>query len=265
MEKFEAGVPLQARALTKSFGAREVLRGVDLAVESGEFLAIVGKSGCGKSTLLRLFAGLETPTSGSVTLANEEPRPGSPLVRMMFQDARLLPWRRVLANVGLGLPGERRQEAAAALTEVGLADRGSDWPAVLSGGQRQRVALARALASRPRALLLDEPLGALDALTRLEMQGLIERVWAEHGFTAVLVTHDVEEAVALADRIIVLAVGQIALDLRVDLPRPRDHTSRRFTECKARVLDEVRGIRHAPPALIPTLSSGQPAPLVRTA
>ena len=163
---------------------------------------------------------------------------------MMFQDARLLPWRRVLDNVALGLPAERRAEAEAALDEVGLAERGGDWPSILSGGQRQRVALARALASRPRVLLLDEPLGALDALTRLEMQGLIERVWQEHGFTAVLVTHDVEEAVALADRIIVLSAGQVALDLRVDLPRPRDHAARRFTELKATVLDEVLGTRH---------------------
>jgi sulfonate transport system ATP-binding protein len=138
----------------------------------------------------------------------------------------------------------RKADAGSALAEVGLAERGSDWPSILSGGQRQRVALARALASRPRALLLDEPLGALDALTRLEMQGLIERVWQEHGFTAVLVTHDVEEAVALADRIIVLSSGQVALDLRVDLPRPRDHAARRFTELKATVLDEVLGTRH---------------------
>ncbi len=188
---------------------------------------------------------------------------------MMFQDARLLPWRRVLENVSLGLPAERKAEALAALDEVGLAERGSDWPSILSGGQRQRVALARALASRPRALLLDEPLGALDALTRLEMQALIERVWQEHGFTAVLVTHDVEEAVALADRIIVLAAGQVALDVRVDLPRPRDHATRRFTELKATVLDAVLGTRHERAGRMHALS---PAPaaladdrLVRTA
>ena len=166
---------------------------------------------------------------------------------MMFQDARLLPWKRVL---GQRLPRphpERRADAVAALEEVGLGERGGDWPSILSGGQRQRVALARALASRPQVLLLDEPLGALDALTRLDMQGLIERVWREHGFTAVLVTHDVEEAVALADRIIVLSDGLVALDDRVDLPRPRDHATPRFTEIKKAVLDEVLGVRNEPP------------------
>jgi sulfonate transport system ATP-binding protein len=239
-----SGVTIETTALHKAFTTRQVLLGVDVTIAPSEFVAIVGQSGCGKSTLLRLMAGLDTPNTGMVHLAGEPPRPGSPLVRMMFQDARLLPWRRVLANVALGLPTERKAEALAALDEVGLAERGGDWPSILSGGQRQRVALARALASRPRALLLDEPLGALDALTRLEMQALIERVWQEHGFTAVLVTHDVEEAVALADRIIVLASGQVALDVRVDLPRPRDHAARRFTELKATVLDAVLGTRH---------------------
>lgn len=248
------GVPVAVSALHKTFGHREVLQGIDLAIAPGEFLAIVGQSGCGKSTLLRLMAGLETPTAGEIALDGGAPRRGSPLVRLMFQDARLLPWRRVLDNVTLGLPEQRRGEAIAALTEVGLAERGRDWPSILSGGQRQRVALARALASRPRALLLDEPLGALDALTRLEMQGLIERVWQEHDFTAVLVTHDVEEAVALADRIIVLATGQIALDLPVDLPRPRDRTAPLFNELKAIALAAVLGERHTAPARVHALS-----------
>ena len=149
-----------------------------------------------------------------------------------------------LDNVALGLPdGAARRGARRRWRRSGWPNAARDWPSILSGGQRQRVALARALASRPRVLLLDEPLGALDALTRLEMQGLIERVWREHGFTAVLVTHDVEEAVALADRIIVLSAGQVALDLRVDLPRPRDHADRRFNELKATTLDEVLGRR----------------------
>jgi sulfonate transport system ATP-binding protein len=264
-----SGVTIEATALHKAFTTRQVLLGVDVTIAPGEFVAIVGQSGCGKSTLLRLMAGLDSPNSGVVSLAGKPPRPGSPLVRMMFQDARLLPWRRVIDNVGLGLPDGRKAEAGSALAEVGLAERGGDWPSILSGGQRQRVALARALASRPRALLLDEPLGALDALTRLEMQGLIERVWREHGVTAVLVTHDVEEAVALADRIIVLSAGQVALDLRVDLPRPRDHTAYPFTEIKATVLNEVLGTRHERGARMHALS---PAPativddrLVRTA
>jgi sulfonate transport system ATP-binding protein len=267
MHGMTGAVPVSVTALHKAFGGRQVLRGVDLTIAAGDFVAIVGQSGCGKSTLLRLMAGLETPSSGEVALAGEGPQAGGPLVRMMFQDARLLPWRRVLANVALGLPKERRQEAKSALTEVGLAERGGDWPSILSGGQRQRVALARALASSPNVLLLDEPLGALDALTRLEMQGLIERVWQEHGFTAVLVTHDVEEAVALADRIVVLAEGMVALDVRVDLARPRDHAARRFTELKTMVLDEVLGLHRRRIADPPPLSllAAEDHRLVRTA
>jgi sulfonate transport system ATP-binding protein len=260
-----SGVEIEAHGLHKSFGARPVLQGIDLTFGSGEFIAIVGQSGCGKSTLLRLLAGLEEPTAGSVLLERHEPRPGSPLVRLMFQDSRLLPWRRVLDNVALGLSNDRRAEAEAALVEVGLAERAKDWPSILSGGQRQRVALARALASRPRLLLLDEPLGALDALTRLDMQSLIERVWQEHGFTAVLVTHDVEEAVALADRIIVLAGGTVALDLRVDLPRPRDHASRGFTEIKKAVLDEVLGVRQGDDSRVHALEAlDEPEAIVET-
>jgi sulfonate transport system ATP-binding protein len=269
MHGMTGAVPIGVAALHKAFGGRQVLRGVDLTIAEGDFVAIVGQSGCGKSTLLRLMAGLETPSSGDVTLAGEGPRPGGPLVRMMFQDARLLPWRRVLANVALGLPKERREDATGALSEVGLAERSGDWPSILSGGQRQRVALARALASRPNVLLLDEPLGALDALTRLEMQSLIERVWQEHGFTAVLVTHDVEEAVALADRIIVLAEGTVALDMRVDLPRPRDHAARRFTEIKTAILNQVLGRQPEPPvsvhALMPAHAVIANDRLVRTA
>jgi sulfonate transport system ATP-binding protein len=257
MEVTTSGVGIEATALHKAFTTRQVLLGVDVTIAPGEFVAIVGQSGCGKSTLLRLMAGLDTPDRGVVALAGEPPRPGSSRVRMMFQDARLLPWRRVIDNVGLGLPVGRKADAGSALAEVGLAERGGDWPSILSGGQRQRVALARALASRPRALLLDEPLGALDALTRLEMQGLIERVWQEHGFTAALVTHDVEEAVALADRIIVLSAGQVALDLQVNLPRPRDHAARHFTELKATVLDEVLGTRHERVARMHALSPAQ--------
>lgn len=157
----------------------------------------------------------------------------------MFQDARLLPWKKVIDNVALGLRGDWQDAAQHALAAVGLADRANEWPAALSGGQKQRVALARALIHRPRLLLLDEPLGALDALTRIEMQGLIEELWQQHGFTVLLVTHDVSEAIALADRLLLIEEGRIGLDLAVDLPRPRRRGSSRLAELEAEVLARV--------------------------
>jgi sulfonate transport system ATP-binding protein len=171
----------------------------------------------------------------------------------MFQDARLLPWRRVWDNVVLGLPPAQRARATEVLEQVGLADRAGDWPARLSGGQRQRVSLARALVHRPQLLLLDEPLGALDALTRIEMHRLIEGLWLRHGFTALLVTHDVQEAVALADRVILIEEGRIALDERVALPRPRVHDAA-FAALERRILDRVlrtRASSRTEPAIWP--------------
>jgi sulfonate transport system ATP-binding protein len=165
---------------------------------------------------------------------------GGPLdTRIMFQDARLLPWKSVLHNVMLGLGRSAREEARAVLAEVGLLERANDWPAQLSGGQRQRVALARALVHRPQLLLLDEPLGALDALTRIEMHALIERLWREHRFTALLVTHDVHEAVALGDRILLIEEGRIALDQPVALARPRARASAGFAALEEHVLQRV--------------------------
>jgi sulfonate transport system ATP-binding protein len=216
------GAAVDARGLSKRYGARDVLNEVELTIAPGEFVAIVGRSGCGKSTLLRLVAGLEAADTGQITLDGDMRGRHQADIRIMFQDARLLPWKRVLDNVALGLAGADVQERAReALAQVGLSDRANDWPAVLSGGQRQRVALARALVHTPRLLLLDEPLGALDALTRIEMHGLIERLWQRHGFTALLVTHDVTEAVALADRVVLIEEHRIALDERVPLARPR--------------------------------------------
>lgn len=227
------GARLTLHGLSKSYGGRPVLRGTDLSVAAGEFIAVVGRSGCGKSTLLRLIAGLERPDEGGVLFEGG----AIPETRVMFQDARLLPWRRVRDNVTLGLP--RGTDAALALRQVGLEERAGDWPAVLSGGQRQRVALARALAHDPQLLLLDEPLGALDALTRIDMQQLIENLWQTRGFTALLVTHDVQEAVALADRVLLIEDGRITLDQRISLPRPRSRGNPEFARLEEAILARV--------------------------
>ena len=235
------GLPLTLCGIGKAYGERQVLRNVDLQIAPGEFIAIVGRSGCGKSTLLRLLAQLEAADAGSVQADG-----GQPLaarrddIRIMFQDARLLPWKRVVDNVALGLQGRWvRERATEALAQVGLADRADEWPAVLSGGQRQRVALARALVHAPRLLLLDEPLGALDALTRIEMHRLIESLWRRHGFTALLVTHDVSEAVALADRVLLIEDQQISLDRRIALARPRSHADAAFARHEDQILQRV--------------------------
>ncbi|MBH3173624.1 aliphatic sulfonates ABC transporter ATP-binding protein [Serratia sp. CY81166] len=228
------GTPVTLESIGKRYGNRTVLDNIQLRISAGQFVAVVGRSGCGKSTLLRLLAGLEQASSGNAPLAAAKED-----TRLMFQDARLLPWKTVIDNVGLGLRGHWRDAALQALAAVGLADRARDWPAALSGGQKQRVALARALIHRPRLLLLDEPLGALDALTRIEMQGLIESLWQQHGFTVLLVTHDVSEAIALADRVILIEEGHIGLDLSIDLPRPRRKGSARLAELEAEVLERV--------------------------
>ena len=235
------GLPLSIRGLRKSFGSNEVLRGIDLHIPAGQFVAIVGKSGCGKSTLLRLIAGLEKIDAGSISFGgNVQPED----IRVMFQEPRLLPWARVLGNVEVGLGRDRASQdaharAEKALTEVGLADKRDQWPSVLSGGQKQRVALARALVSRPRVLAFDEPLGALDALTRISMQRLLERVWRDQGFTAILVTHDVAEAVALADRVLVIEEGRIAHDVVVNAARPRQRGSAELAGLEGSILSHL--------------------------
>ncbi|WP_031520169.1 aliphatic sulfonates ABC transporter ATP-binding protein [Siccibacter colletis] len=238
------GTPLLVSGVSRRYGSKTVLDYLNLHIPAGQFVAVVGRSGCGKSTLLRLLAGLENPNHGELLAGNTPLRQTQDDTRLMFQDARLLPWKKVIDNVGLGLKGNWRQDALNALAAVGLENRAAEWPAALSGGQKQRVALARALIHRPRLLLLDEPLGALDALTRLEMQALIESLWLEHGFTVLLVTHDVSEAVALADRVLLIEDGRIGLDLTVDIARPRRHGSVRLAELEAEVLDRV--MRKAP-------------------
>jgi sulfonate transport system ATP-binding protein len=234
---------LTIRGLRKSFGTNEVLRGIDLHIPAGQSVAIVGKSGCGKSTLLRLIAGLEQPSAGSIEFGDHEGNTRDH-VRVMFQEPRLLPWARVLSNVEVGLGRDRHSSDAKiradeALKEVGLDDKRGQWPSVLSGGQKQRVALARALVSHPRVLAFDEPLGALDALTRISMQRLLERVWRDQGFTAILVTHDVSEAVALADRVLVIEEGRVAHDISVDLARPRQRGSAELAALEGNILREL--------------------------
>lgn len=238
--RLNAGTPLVINGVSKQYQDRTVLNGIDLHIPSGQFVAVVGRSGCGKSTLLRLLAGLENPSYGELLAGHGPLQAARDDIRLMFQDARLLPWKSVIDNVGLGLKGRAWKSAALeALDAVGLAERADEWPAALSGGQKQRVALARALIHRPGLLLLDEPLGALDALTRIEMQDLIESLWQKHHFTVLLVTHDVSEAVAMADRVLLIEEGNIGLDLAVDLPRPRRKGAVRLAELEAEVLDRV--------------------------
>ena len=218
---------------TKSFGERTVLEGIDVTVAQGEFVALLGASGSGKTTLLRILAGLDAASGGEVYV---------PAVRtVVFQEPRLVISQRVWRNVVLGLPRAQatRQRATQALAEVGLADHADAWPGTLSGGEAQRVALARALVREPQLLLLDEPFAALDALTRLRMQQLVADLCERHRPGVLLVTHDVDEAVLLADRVLVLTEGRISLDQRIDLPRPRRIGGEAFDALRDRFLLEL--------------------------
>ncbi|MFC9898483.1 ABC transporter ATP-binding protein [Nocardia sp. NPDC127579] len=225
---------LRIRDVGKSFGDRPVLRGVDLDLRQGEIVALVGRSGSGKSTLLRVLAGLAGEHTGHVEVGGR--------VSVAFQEARLVPWLSVARNVALGLPDRRRRaggldQARAVLDEVGLANRGDAWPITLSGGEAQRAALARALVAEPALLLLDEPFGALDALTKIAMHDLLLRLFAEHGFGVLLVTHDVTEAVTLADRVLVLEDGRLAHEIDIPLDRPRAHAAPEGAAYAARLLE----------------------------
>lgn len=194
--------------LTRHYGERRVIHGLDLTIMRGEFVALLGESGCGKTTLLRALAGLDPIQSGRVEV------PRRPAV--VFQEHRLLPWENLWRNVSLGLPeAGARERAAAALAEVGLGERLDDWPRNLSGGQAQRVSLARALVQAPELLLLDEPFAALDALTRIKMQALVRQLVTRHRPGVLLVTHDVDEALALADRALVMRSGRIAAEFEL--------------------------------------------------
>ncbi len=203
---------VRLRGFTRRFGANTIIDGLDLDIAPGEFIALLGRSGSGKTTLLRTLAGLDEVRGQDVEV------PGSRAV--VFQDARLLPWKPVWKNVALGLKGDRpRDRAEAALKEVGLGHRIDAWPLTLSGGEAQRVALARALVREPQLLLLDEPFAALDALTRYRMHDLVLSLWRAHRPAVLIVTHDVEEAIALADRVLVLDKGRIVAEERISAPR----------------------------------------------
>ena len=217
----------------RAFDGTTVLDGVDLELAPGEFVALLGESGSGKTTLLRALAGLDRGVTGEVRTG------AAPAV--VFQDPRLLPWRSVLANVALGLRGAGAEgRARAALAEVGLHGREDAWPRQLSGGQRQRVALARALVREPDLLLLDEPFSSLDALTRASAQRLVSELWERHRPAVLLVTHDVEEALLLADRVLVLEDGGLAHSERLDaLPRPRRRDDPALQRLRAALLDRL--------------------------
>jgi sulfonate transport system ATP-binding protein len=233
-----ANTAVFASGVTRTFGDREVLRGLDISIAPGEFTALLGRSGTGKSTLLRILGGLDRDYGGEVLVPQRR--------AVVFQEPRLLPWQRVLPNVALGLkpsgPNERgllRRRSISALSEVGLASHARAWPVTLSGGEAQRVALARALVREPQLMLLDEPFGALDALTRARMHGLLQDLCARHRPAVLLVTHDVDEAILLADRVLVLTNGAITVDLPVRLDRPRDRGHIEFTGLRTRLLEEL--------------------------
>lgn len=249
------------RNINRTFGTHTVLRNVDIEVEPGTIVALLGSSGSGKSTLLRLAAGLDSPTAGRIEIDGKAVRGIDPRCAMVFQEPRLLPWRSLAANVAFGLPpGTSRPESSAAverwLAVVGLRDFGGHYPRQVSGGMAQRAGLARALARRPGVLLLDEPLAALDALTRLRMQDLLGAVQQEADTTTVLVTHDVEEAVLLADRVLVLradgtGAAGIAAEFDIAIPKPRERGDPRVTALRDQLLEELGVPRRSGPAAQP--------------
>lgn len=229
-----------AKGVSRIFGTRAVLDDIDLTIEANEFIAILGPSGTGKTTLLRLLAGLDQVDHGTLTV---------PEIRsVVFQEPRLVPAKSVWENVVLGKRGKAaRARASITLSEVGLGKHVDAWPLTLSGGEAQRVALARALVREPGLLLLDEPFAALDALTRIKMHDLVLQLWQRHSPAVVLVTHDVDEAILLADRVLVLSNGKIGVDLPVEIERPRDRSHPVFTELRARLLRELGVNSHGSP------------------
>jgi sulfonate transport system ATP-binding protein len=226
------GAVARVSGLTRRFGSRSVLESLDLTISPGEIVALIGRSGSGKSTLLRVMAGLDDRVEGEVEIDGT--------IGVAFQESRLVPWRNVLDNVSLGLRGRDPVTAArTALAEVGLESHAAEWPLTLSGGEAQRVSLARALVREPSLLLLDEPFGALDALTRITMHRLMLELWEEHRPAILLVTHDVDEALALADRVLVLTGGRIGHQTTIELPRPRERDHQELISLRNRLLSEL--------------------------
>lgn len=253
---------LRFEHVVKSYAAgAKALDGFSLSVEPGEIVAIIGASGCGKSTLLRLAAGLDKVSSGRIFIDSEEISGPHPALGIVFQEPRLFAWLTVAQNVGFGiknLPRKLRQaQVEAALARIGLADQRDCWPRELSGGQAQRIALARALAAQPHVLLLDEPFSALDAFTRADLQEHLLALWAIARPTLVLVTHDIEEALVLADRVAIMHArpGRIAAILQVTAPRPRDRLSSQFEALKREALGLLGAERSPSPKgeLIPAV------------
>ncbi len=227
-------------------GVLQVLTGVDLAIPAGQFVSIVGASGCGKSTLLRLILGLDDAYEGAITLGGQPVRGTSPERGIVFQDHRLFPWLNVAQNIGVGLrnanlpASEKRDRVAEHIALVGLEGFEQSYPHQISGGMAQRVAIARGLVNRPRVLLLDEPFGALDALTRARLQTELQRIWQKERITMILVTHDVEEAVYLGDRVVIMQPrpGRIRRIVDVPLPHARNRSDPRFIRLRDDVLSD---------------------------
>jgi ABC-type nitrate/sulfonate/bicarbonate transport system ATPase subunit len=235
---------LELRHVNKTFGSLQVLKDINMKVEQGTFAAIVGPSGCGKSTALRMFAGLETPSSGEVLADGVPVTKPSPERMLIFQEHALYPWATVEENVGLGLEfakvpkKERLSKINEVLDKVNLSGFNHYYPSQLSGGMRQRVAIARALVVDPDVLLLDEPYGALDAMTRLTMQNELLRLWEGSGKTMLLITHDIDEALYLADKVYVMSArpGQVTAEFHLDMPRPRNRSSDKFAQTRQEIM-----------------------------
>jgi len=225
------GSSIHIRNLTRKFGDRAVLQDISLDIPPGQFVSLIGKSGSGKTTLLRALAELDDGVDGDGIIEAPDNR------SVLFQDSRLLPWETVIENITIGLrTSDSVAHGTRALADVGLAGRENAWPNMLSGGEQQRVALARSLVREPELLLADEPFGALDALTRIRMHGLLIELIERHRPTVLLVTHDVDEALVLADRVLVMSEGRIAVDQKVDLPRPRKKSDQRFERLREELL-----------------------------